>query len=425
MIVRKANIPMAGFEATSQPVSSMRMINAATGQVAPIMRVQMPITQASKRPLPLTKPKAVEIDLDFRPIEVSWSLDYNIGLLDEQVTLYLRGAKERRTILQNAITIHNQHKSKITNADEVASLRMKIAHLEQQLEEISTSSLLDYQAATALILKEYRQLSKPQAKVFGQKEKVDVDCLCRKTQLVEDYLEIAQEYCPLNVVRLRESSAACPLCQGQLVDQGDQYICLECQAAIRKMEVQAESTNEHDNPTPKKSSYESSWNYADIVNQFRGTFPVVISDTMLDAIRNHFRGYMNFDIKKATNYDILDALRTLKLNIWFKHINKIRELLTDRKPMNIDRYMTNILRRGELFAAIYDEVKDEDRTNFIHGLHFLWLSLKNEGVTPDIEDFCLLKSRDCELRNLETAARGFTILRKTHPELRWEIFELP
>jgi hypothetical protein len=49
----------------------------------------------------------------------------------------------------------------------------------------------------------------------------------------------------------------------------------------------------------------------------------------------------------------------------------------------------------------------------------------NEGVKPDMQEFPLLKSRSVECQNIGMLTRAFEVLRKTHPEHKWEIFQIP
>ncbi len=428
MIVRKIEGHVSSARSVVEIPQSSRAVNLGTGRVDTINRVPMALTQTVRRPSANQNSGNIPLitDLESTSIDVRWSVDFDILALNIKITAYMNGKRSKRDLMRKMITAHEEQRANAATVDEISMLSNKIDALKRQIEEISKTSIMDYKSDTNAILEAYRKISSTGPQVFGQKEQVDVVLVCRRSELVEKYLAIASKYYPLNITRDRNQSASCPACHGPIFDDGHQYVCADCQTTQTKMEVQSDKAAENEaDKAFKKSTYDSGWNFADIVHQFQGDYPVVIGDAVLGSIRGHLEKYNGFDIKKATNYDILSAMKSLGMGSWYKHINKIRFLLTGRKVRDYDRYIARVIRRGELFSGIYPDIKSEDRTNFIHGLHFLWISLVNEGAEIDMEDFCLLKSRDCELKGLESMQRGFPILQKAHPEMRWEIHQIP
>jgi len=426
MIVRTVQNPRLQNQTRTAIPESNRGFSVGTGNVAPITRTAMPMTQRTYRPPVENKQESTIVDLEFKAIEVKWSVDYDILGLNSQIIQYIKNKKERRKAIEGAIELCRQHKAKISNIDEIAALRLKIESLDRQLKEINAGSLLDYSAATAQIIDRYRKVSNNGPKIFGKKEIVDVSQLAQRTELVKQFLEVAVNYCPIKAIHIQEVSSSCQFCAGEIIDTGEQYVCLECQTVHHKIESQSESCNESgDMPNAKKASHDSNNNYSDIVKQFCGTYPVIISESVLGTIKSHLEKYIGFDMNKVTSYDILGAMKAMNMTSWYKHINKIRYLLTKKQPRDISQFVPAILKRGELLNEIWAEVKPDDRTNFIHGVYYLWISLMNEGAELDMEDFSLLKSRDCEIDNLKILQVAFPRLKRSHPELRWEIYQLP
>ena len=148
-------------------------------------------------------------------------------------------------------------------------------------------------------------------------------------------------------------------------------------------------------------------------------------ERVMEAIRGAVAQYQDFDIKRLTRTDLVTIMKGLGLGAYYKHLHRIWMDLTGNKPGDITPYVPSVNKRGELLAAIYNEIKPEDRSNFIHGIHLLWLFLRNEGYNPDMEDFVLLKSRDTELTNLDILKLGFEKLNISHEDIKWEIFQLP
>ena len=126
-----------------------------------------------------------------------------------------------------------------------------------------------------------------------------------------------------------------------------------------------------------------------------------------------------------TKYDLYRIMKDHHLGNWYKHLHRIHYELTDIKPPNISQYETNLFKRGDLLNKIYDEIKSDTRSNFMHGLYLLWLFLMNEGYKPIDSDFVMLKGRDAEVNNIDILQRGFSILSTSHSEMKWKIYQLP
>ena len=76
----------------------------------------------------------------------------------------------------------------------------------------------------------------------------------------------------------------CSVCNGIIVDGGEQYICSDCDSVQKKIEYMPEG-GDFENTNVKKSNYETGINFGDIVLQFQGTYPVNIPERVMEAIR--------------------------------------------------------------------------------------------------------------------------------------------
>lgn len=389
-----------------------------------VQAVPMTITRTARKAVD-AKPKVKTIDdMQFERVEVRWSTDWDIISLHRTVLLYLESLQERKTLLESTIKACRCTNRQLLSTSEIANLRIRIGELEQELKKLSTVSILDYNSKVKPLLAEYKELSKITPKIFGEKEKPsDIDS-GRKAGVVAEYLEIARQYCPMEVIREIKGSSGCRCCGGLVIDDGEQLRCSECGTSHTKIEVCSEKIDSEDSLF-KNTTNEHSVNFRDILSQFRGTYPVVIPDKVLDTIKKAVSQYKAFDIKRMTKADLIKIMKENNLGLWYKHLNKIHNLLTEKPLPDISSCAANVEKRGELLAEIYDDIKPEDRSNFIHGLYVIWLFMMNEGCKPNMDDFCLLKSRSVELVNIDTMVRGFEILRKTHPEFDWNIYQIP
>lgn len=395
--------------------SRVRIIDTAAVTIRPTSRRDQKQDHSTLDPETLTP----------KDITITWKEDHNILLVNQQVLTYLKNQRLYRDSLQTKITVLENSLKPNMSVDEIYAIRIVIDGLKREIGKIENGSRLEYLNVVGPVLQEYKELSEEGPVVMGQKVKRDATLVSRKTKLVEMYFDLARKYCPMNIVRDTKNAFLCSLCNGLITDVGDHYMCIDCNTIQTKME-QGGDDSDHDDSGSKKSGYESGLNFKDLVLQFQVAYPVNIPDRILESIKGVITRYQGFSIENLTLADLVKIMKDLGLGSWYKHLNKIFLLLTGKMPKtDISKYAINIIRRGALLNEIYKDIKSEDRSNFLHGLHLLWLFLKNEGCEPVMDDFVLLKSRDVEISNLETLAKGFEILNKSHPEFTWLIFQIP
>ena len=384
----------------------------------------MTITRTARKPVETKKTTKTVDDIQFPRLQIKWSHDWDIMALHAKIITYLKETIERKSIITSTINALRTSHTPSMSTDEICNVKVKLEGLERDLAELEKLSMLSYVNRSSSLLLEYKNLSKVVPKVFGEKDKLNAIDQSRKTEIVEAYFNIAVEYYPLDIQREIKSSGLCCNCNGVIISTGDNYQCTNCSSIHHKAELHSE-TLDRDDGGFHKSDNESSLNFKDILSQFQGTFPIVIPEKLLQSIKDALAQYQGFDMQRLTRMDLVRTMKELGLGGWYKHLNKIFFLLTGKKSMDISKVAANIARRGELVSEIYNDIKDEDRSNIIHGLYLIWLFLMNEGVTPLQDEFCLLKSRSVECQNIGMMTRAFEVLRKTHPEFKWEIFQIP
>jgi hypothetical protein len=384
----------------------------------------MTITRTARKPTENKKTVKTVDDIQCARLQIKWSHDYDIIAVHGKVCAYLKETVERKGIITSAINALRSCYNTNMSMDEVCQIKVKLELLENDLQNLEKLSMLSYVNRTSSLLAEYKQLSKGVPKVFGEKDKVNATNLSRKTEIVEGYFVIAVEYYPLDIQREIKSTGLCCNCNGVIISTGDQYQCTDCSSVHHKAELHTERLDGDDGGF-RKSDNENSLNFKDILAQFQGTYPIVIPEKILTSLKEALNEYQGFEMSKLTRMDLVRKMKELGLGGWYKHLNKIFFLLTGKKSMDISKVAANVARRGELVSEIYDDIKDEDRSNIIHGLYMIWLFLLNEGQKPCMDEFCLLKGRSVEISNIGMLTRAFDVLRKTHPEYRWEIFQIP
>jgi len=228
----------------------------------------------------------------------------------------------------------------------------------------------------------------------------------------------------MNIIRDIKANMTCNVCNGLIIDDGNNYICSNCNSIHSKIEVKIKYDNLEDY-SPGKDINQRATNFNDVILQVQANFPITIPPKILEMIRESASNFQNFDINKINTADLYKIMSEEGLSFWYKHINKVRYELTGRKPKDYSKYDNNVRKRVQYLNQIYDGIKDPDRSNFMHALYLYWQCLMNEGCTPDMDDFYLIKNRNVEYSNIEVLTRGFEILSKSHPEMSWKIYELP
>jgi hypothetical protein len=414
LVVSGANLPISFAKKLSQP-QSIR----PTTEGAKVMESRRTVRKESAA----KDSKSVE-ELTFKSLEIKWSMDYDILNLHEKVLEYLKTIIEKKKSLETTInSFSNFNKHEIKPA-EVITIRNKILAMREELKKLDQISASDYISETCSILNEYKSLCNAGPRVFGQKEEINIVTFTRKAELVESYFDIAKFYCPMNVIRDIKLNGTCFYCNGALIDEGDNTVCSNCNSISVKMETSIKYSEGEDQFINKESA-KKDINFREIVMQWQGTYPVNIPQRVYDEIQEYASKFKNLDLSKISKLDLYKIMQELGLGQWYKHLSKIHIELTKKHPTDISKYEENVIKRGEYINQIYSEIKDVDRSNFLHGLHLIWLFLMNEGCVPDMNDFVLVKDRKIEYSNLEVLERGFKILRKTHPEMQWKIFQMP
>lgn len=360
--------------------------------------------------------------LKFEPLEITWLFDYDILSVHKQVMEYLRSKYDRRDAILRTIKHYKTFSSSIGTSDYMIDTSVKIEELRKQLDTLDTVSIMDYMVETANLLSEYKNLSSS-VKVFGSNKEVGLEQLPLKSKIVKEYFKVASSYCPMNVKRNVVYGILCEICASVIEDTGGGFTCTECGTAHRKIDTPPETTEI--SPSKRQRVYQNGGNFRDIVLQFQGTYPITIPERVYKKIISVTENYRGFDIKTLSKPDLYRIMKGAGMGAWYKHINAIHYYLTGIPPPDIKLYERKLLARIEIFNSIYNEIKPADRVNSMHGLYMLWLFLKNEGYEPKKSDFIALKGRDVEIGNLEILKKGFKILNKTHPEYKWQIYEIP
>lgn len=392
------------------------------------MMVNVPVMNSSRKDSNESEPddifdKKCLDDFEEMCLNIEWGNDYNISSVDREVVNQLMTHMSKDETITETIEFFKAQIPQCEHTEDVIKIANRIQELEFELKKLRSISIVDYKSRTMKILEEYENLRSKSPQVIGKTNSIDSATMKKRTELVESYFEIAKSFCSMNINRTLDKIGMCSLCGGHVIEEEDQIVCSECNSSQRKINLSEECINtDHCSST---NSYQCTINYTNIVLQFQGTFPVNIPENLYDKIKRITSAYADFDVRKISKYDLYKIMKSNGMGKWCKHLHKIHNVLTDQSLPDISRYQANLIKRGYMLNSIYEEIKPEDKSNFMHGLYLLWLFLKNEGYDCKQEDFIMLKSRDVEVNNIETLKKGFKILSEKHPEMDWIIYEIP
>jgi hypothetical protein len=373
----------------NSPLNKVRQEQQVTNRVnhSTVESKPMTVRRTDRKVVEEKQIKTVD-EFQFKVLEIKWAFDYDITAVNNRVIEYLKSKNEKRETIQRTIDSFKSYSKPNITIEEIMTIRTKIGDLQSEMNNLGTKTIIDYIAKCGKYINDYKALTKDTPKIFGQKVQIDVGVINKRTKIVEEYLNLAKDFFPMNIIR----------------------------------DIKYDNLEDY---SPGKDINQRATNFNDVILQVQTNFPITIPPKILEMIKESASNFQNFDIVKITTADLYKIMAEEGLSFWYKHINKVRYELTGRKPKDYSKYDNNVRKRVQYLNQIYDGIKDPDRSNFMHALYLYWQCLMNEGCTPDMDDFYLIKNRSVEYNNIEVLTRGFEILAKSHPEMSWKIYELP
>lgn len=364
---------------------------------------------------------------EFDPIKVVIDDNCDLETVHAKILDYFKKVRARIDHLKKCKPMAINFVRSTEEEKEKSRYQNQLNAIDKELNSLSKLSKFEYQVAVKPYLDEFREIRKNMGVyVMGRKKGAsDFYYRSKKIELIKEFCDEAIHYCLVLKVERGTAGLNCSNCGNSLSQNGKDSYCGNCGNLQEQIEVgECLDYGEKKNTVKKTGIADNIKNFRDIIDQFEVSTNINIPNKIMDSIRETLENYQSLNIKTLSKSDLVTVMKLAKVNsMWFKHLNKIYFLLTGKKPESVEKHIPNLMKRIEYFAEIHEEIKNQDRSNFIHGLHIFWMFLMNEGYTPNPDDFVLLKSRDVELNNIRTIERGFVILRKTHPELEWNIFE--
>lgn len=427
MMVRKGSRnPFLQKKSMANPISSrMKDSMPPHTELRPSVSMNRVVDNAPKSNTQLFVSKEL---YEMEPILVVLDSNCNLDNIHTEILKYFKEIKNRLLHLKKSIPIVKEFIKSSNDHFAKQKYERQLFVIEEEIKSLNSLSRLDYSIKIKPCLEEFRELRKDMGiSVMGEKKQSNQYYLeSRKIMVIEKFLDIAIQYCSVIKIERPSFVQTCYKCGEELIETSNDLQCIHCGISQECLEIIEELENGGKKITVRRTGVaDTIKNFRDIVDQFEVTSNINIPAKIIDSIRENVLKYRNFEIQDLNKVDLVSIMKSMKINsMWFKHLNKIHFILTGKRPRSIQEHIPNLMRRIECFADIYEEIKEEGRSNFIHGLHIFWMFLMNEGYEVDPDDFVLLKSRDVEMNNIRTLEKGFKILRESNPEFQWKIFEI-
>lgn len=298
-----------------------------------------------------------KVEVPLNPTE-TYSNEYDIIHLDRHILIYLKRQQEDQ-IPPLRIEIHRLQKemTKVSSRVSRLTIETRCQELQQRIYSLNTNiEAYQYKAKDFLLI--HANSENPIERLIN----------------IEKYLQMIKPFYPHNIraVPVNYAKDACVDCQVGLVEDGDLWLCPQCNR----------SYDTYENVTDSGINNDAKVNhFIKIIDQVEGKTSYILSQEYrlrLDEIIKHRR----LNRVALTRADIVSAVYAIGDATHYQHISQIAHQYANIPLPNYDIYREDIIRNYCLFLQVY-ETLPKDLTSVLNGLYMLYRLLNLQGV--DIE----------------------------------------
>jgi len=265
---------------------------------------------------------------------------------------------------------------------ERSNAEMKVRGLQKEIERIESESALNtYTEATSELLDEYKELSKSgEPRRFGSKKEQkheDHDKIERRVIVVSRYLHVARSYASISLHRQIEQLNTCPKCKTELgPDNSTSCPNPDCAVTFRTVE-HGLVTKEQTTGTQSKSNYEKGNHIKDATLKLEGLQNVNFPANLVPDLQSVIKMY-RLDIKTLSIETLQSLLKTRGFSEYYEDIHLIWHLVTGNPLPDLSEIREKINDKADKIIEVYQDVKPENRTNYINAQFTLFKILEQE-----------------------------------------------
>lgn len=281
-----------------------------------------------------------------------------------------------------------------TSEKERRVAREKSTVLEREIQMIESGVREGkYHHQTRNLLKEYADLMDKPVKVDFMSNTADL-ANTKKNTLINNYLNIAKKYIPIEIVPLTTNNNKCAECDVYMQYEDDHLlICPMCGFSYKQLATVSNYTENNRINVTQRYVYEKRAHFVDSVKKFQGKQNTTIHDNVYKALRKKIENH-GLELSQVTKEHIYEFLSLTSNAGHYEDITLIYYVITGVPPPNISHLEEELYSLFEQIEAIYNRIKPPDRRNFLNGQYVLFKLLEKLNYKCRQEDFYILKTRD-------------------------------
>jgi len=262
-----------------------------------------------------------------------------------------------------------------------------------------------------------------QREVFGEEHRSEggKEVRTERLRLVSSFLELAQRFTDISVIRDEEDKSKCKVCGTGLEDRGEALWCSKCmvvEASVLKTDLGVPEMSSNRNMRDKLDHFKT-----DVILPFQAREDFDISDQHLNKI-GRYAGKYDIKLDSASKDTLIHIIEQVGLKKLENHINLLHQTVTGKPAPDISHLEDRIQQRHQEVITVYYEIKPAERQHALKPWYLFYQYLTMEEYEVNIRDLPQLKLRDTQNWNNNMMKRICNILKKRGSRFKWDYVEV-
>ena len=333
---------------------------------------------------------------------------YDILHMDEKIKKNILEDKSKLNEYKNKIKIIYDTLQTPLTYSKKKELEKEKSFLEQKIRDIESNNIFaEYVCLTQKILSEYMKLLDiPMNISFFTKHKKDNEIERKKEDLVDQFLDIAKLYIPINTYKKEISTKLSCDCgnTSEFITNDTNVICENCG---REHNIHTIHTNFKDIDRvnlSQKYKYSRHVYFRETVNRYEGKQNKKINKKVYDDLEKWFTKHnllINNDTDKTfyerhlkiSKEHVYMALSETGNNLHYEDINLLHNQFTGIPCPDVSEFRDDLFDDFNKVMNVYESI-DVDRVNSLNSQYILYQLLRRRKIRVNENDFGMLKTRE-------------------------------
>jgi len=356
---------------------------------------------------------------------------HDIVFLDKKIKkTLLDDKKDLKKYNIRLTSMKDQLSDSLLRYNEKKQLMSGISELENKIIDISNDIPYSmYLSRTYALIEEYTKLldTAVQTTFTSTNTTEHHNRTLRKDKLINDYINIAQDYIDIDLVYINNPVSELKICTNckntdciELID--NICVCRECGKENILISTQSSFKDTDRVSFTRKYKYDRITHFRDIIMKYQAKQSNNIPPKLFLDIKNELtqHGLMTADVSsgrktphgskklkysKVTRRHIYMFLKELRYNDYYDDCTLIYCTITGDTPPNLGGIETKLLQDFKTLITTYKKVSDQDvkmkRKNFLNSQYVLFQLLRKYKYNCRKEEFNIIKTRDRRIEHDE------------------------